>query len=411
VTIDFDPFALAEVQCPYAGYAKLRKEAPVYHVPATDFYLVTRYEDINYVLKTPEKYSAEAGVNTTDLRKPTPDIAAILRDGYEHVDVLATCDPPEHTHYRQFMNKQFTASAIAVWEPDAREVADRLIDGFESSGKVEFVEAFAIPLPLTMIARLLGVPEAACPDLQRWTKDFHDVLGGAVSEERRLECARGMVELQHFLAAQLQSRKSEPPARDLLSVLAHGRLDTGRELTLEEKISLASQVVVAGHDTITFTMTNSLRLLLDHPDEIRRLEDDAALIPGFIEEALRLDGAVQRIFRTAVEDSELGGVPIPAGSRVVAVYGSGSRDDTYFKDPDTFDVTRPVYKHQMGFGRGTHICLGAMLARMELRVAFGALLSRLDNIRVDLAAAGQLRYHPGLVLRGLERLPILFESR
>lgn len=402
---DFNPFAPETVECPYPFYAALRRDAPVYQVPGMDFFIVSRYEDIQRVLLDTETFSSKTGPGVRG--QPPKEVVEIMAQGWLPVDTLLTNDPPSHRRYRGLVNKAFTPRRVAQLEPSIRQIAHELVDAFIADGTVELVQQFAVPLPLTVIADALGVPRADLPTFKRWSDDAVAPLGGMISFERELECARSVVEFQHYFAAKLDERRAAPQD-DILTDLINARLEGETPLSTGEMLNILLQLLVAGNETTTNLIASAMLLLLQHPEQMAAVRADPALIPNCIEEALRLESPVQGLFRMAKVDTEIGGVRIPAGSRVVIMYASGNRDEARFADAERFDICRANAKDHLAFGAGIHYCLGAPLARLEAKIAFETLLSRLHNIRLA-PGKNDCTHTPSFILRGLKALHLQFD--
>ena len=401
---DFNPLAPETVENPYPFYRAMREHAPVYEVPGAGFFILSRYADIMSALNNEEVLSSRQppGVNIT----APPEVMDIYAQGYPPVDTLLTNDPPSHTRYRVLVTKAFSARRVATLEPKVREVAAALVDKFARDGRVELMSQFAVGLPLTVIADALGVPREDMDKFKQWSDDAVAPLGGMISAERQIECARSAVEFQHYFAAKLEERRVAP-RDDLLSDLLNARLEGTAPLNMAEMLNILQQLLVAGNETTTNLIGSAMMLLLQHPDQMRALIDDPSLIANFVEESLRMESPVQALFRVTKEDTELGGTRIPKMSRVAVLYASGNRDEAQFPDPDRFDIRRANAKTHLAFGQGVHFCVGAALARLEARVAFETLLSRLKNIR--LAAGNDFAHTPSFILRGLKALQVEFD--
>lgn len=403
---NFSPFAPSTVECPYPFYAAMRTEAPVYQVPGLGFFIVSKYQDIERVLLDTEHFSSKTGPGVR--QEPPPEIIEIWSQGWLPVATLLTNDPPAHRRYRGLVNKAFTPRRVAEWEPDIRTVTHQLIDSFIADGHVELVRQFAVPLPLTVIADALGVPRTDMPQFKKWSDDAVAPLGGMISHERELECARSTVEFQHYFAAKLEERRTHP-RDDLLTDLINARLAGETPLNMGEMLNMLQQLLVAGNETTTSLIASAMLLLLQNPAQMDAVRADRTRIPNLIEEALRLESPVQGLFRTAKVDVEVGGVRIPAGARVVVMYASGNRDDDKFAHAETFDVCRTNAKDHFAFGAGIHYCLGAPLARLEGKIAFEILLDRLSNFRLA-PDKNDLTHTPSFILRGLKELHVEFEQ-
>jgi cytochrome P450 len=402
---DFNPFAPDTVECPYPFYAAMRTEAPVHEVPGLGFYIVSTYADIERVLLDTEHFSSKTGPGVR--QEPPHDIVDIWSQGWLPVATLLTNDPPAHRRYRGLVNKAFTPRRVAEWEPDIRTVTSELIDRFVHDGRVEFVHQFAVPLPLTVIADALGVPREDMPKFKQWSDDSVAPLGGMITHERELECARSTVEFQHYFATKLEERRAHP-RDDLLTDLLNARLEGETPLNMGEMLNMLQQLLVAGNETTTNLLASAMMLLLHNPAQMAAVQSDRSRIPTLIEEALRIESPVQGLFRTAKTDVEVGGVKVPAGARLVLMYASGNRDNDKFPQAESFDVCRSNAKDHLAFGAGIHYCLGAPLARLEGKVAFEILLDRLTNIRLA-PNKNDFTHTPSFILRGLKELHLEFE--
>ena len=308
------------------------------------------------------------------------------------------------------VNKAFTARAVSSLEPVIREISAGLIDAFISKGKVEFVKEFAVPLPVRTIAKALNVPEDRLADFKRWSDDNIAAIGTALSDDQRLVHERGIIEFQHYFAEQFEKRR-ENPEDDILTNLLNARIDKDEDpdlpdepLTMEEMLSIISQIIVAGNETTTKTLTEMMRLLGENPEQWEMLRDDPERAGKVVEETVRMTTPTQGFWRFAKNDVEVAGTKIPAGTRMVVMFASANRDESIFPDGDTFDPDRDDLFSHLAFGKGAHYCLGASLARLELRVALEELVKRIDSY--ELTAANNFDYLPSFMLRGLKSLEI-----
>ena len=310
------------------------------------------------------------------------------------------------------MSKAFTPKVIAELEPVIRAITTRLIDSWIDSGSIEFVTKFAVPLPVEVIAHALNVPESRRADFKRWSDDSIAGIGTNVSIEKRMEAERGVNEYQHYFASEFERRITEPQD-DLLTALLQARIDDDdpevtdkRPLDMAEMLSIVQQLLVAGNETTTKLLTETVRLLANHPDQWRRLQEDPSRAANVVEEALRLSTPTQGMFRIATRDHELDGVHIPKGARLVIVFAAANRDEAIFSEPDDFNPDREGLREHLSFGKGIHFCLGAALSRLEGRVALEELARRID--RFTLAESNAFEYFPSFLLRGLTRLDVDF---
>ncbi len=299
-------------------------------------WLVSRYDDVVAVCRDPGLWSSRSGPSSV----PDSDrIKEIRKTGYPKVDTLLTCDPPEHKRYRSLVGNAFSTRRVAAIEDRIAAVADELVDRFAGAGSVELVHQFAIPLPLTIIAEQLGVPVRDLHLFKEWSDAAVLPLGGLLSEEEREACAYKYAEMQHYFAARIAERRDDPQD-DMLTDMVAARLEGERPLDVPELLSICAQFLVAGNETTTKLITACAQLLCQHPDQLAAVRDDPSLVPGAVEESLRMESAVQTMFRTATRDTELAGVAIPKGGRVVLLIGAANRDPATFPDPDRFDVRR-----------------------------------------------------------------------
>ncbi len=406
----FNPFNPEALQCPFPHYAKMRAAGPVHHVESIAAYLVTSHELILEVLRDPVTFSsvfpskfAKAGVA---LRQEDLDaLTAVIAEGYPRVPTLISADPPAHTRYRRLVSKAFSAKAIAELEPVVRAITTKLIDAWADSGEIEFVGEFAVPLPMEVIAKALNVPDDRLGDFKRWSDDTVAGVGANPPLERRLAAERGINELQRYFADALEERRAHPQD-DLLTHLLEASIDDDdpeitdkRPLDVPEMLSLIQQLLSGGNETTTKMLAEMMRLLGEHPDQWERLKQGPSLVPRAVEESLRLASIAQGMWRITTRDVELGGVAIPKGSRVVPVYASANRDESIFADPDAFDPARANLTDHVAFGKGTHFCVGAALARLEARVALEELVRRVESF--TLSDNNTYEYNPSFLVRGL----------
>ncbi|SFY44118.1 cytochrome P450 [Streptomyces atratus] len=393
-----DPAFVAD---PFPVYRQLREDGPVRRAVIAgglDAWLVTRYEDGLAALSDPRLSSDVRDASDPRLieRLPATDRESALRN-------MLRTDPPDHTRLRRLVSKAFTAHRVAGLWPRVQEIADGLLDGIGPDGRADLVESYALPLPVTVIGELLGVPVTDRHEFQRWTDDLVLQGAGPPDPARTDEAWRNM---RGYLTG-LIAAKRDRPGDDLLSALVTAR-DEERSLDEDELIAMAFLLLVAGYVTTVNLIGSGIAALLVHPDQLRMLRDDPALLPGAIEEFLRYDGPVNPgIARFAREDVTIAGVDIPRGATVLVASAIADRDPDHFPDPDRLDISRQDNAH-LAFGHGIHYCLGAPLARLEGQIAIGTALRRLHHLALAVPP-GELRWRPG-VLRGPERLPVTFTA-
>ncbi|MEY5151905.1 MAG: cytochrome P450 [Actinobacteria bacterium] len=396
------------LECPYPYYERVREEAPVHQTPL-GFWAVSRYEDVLSVVRNPEMFSSLAQSNSF-VTPPPPEVIEIAKQGYPRVNTLLSNDPPSHTQFRNLVNKAFLPKRVAQLEDSIRKIANDLIDAFINDGKVDLVEQFAVGVPLTVIADALGVDRADMPKFKKWSDDSVAPLSGMLTPERQIECAHSRIEFQKYMVDRVHEREANL-RDDLLSDLVSARFDSGERagegMTMAEMLDVIAQLLVAGNETTTKLIAAATLMLVENPEQMAKVRADHSLIPNLVEEALRMEAPVQMLPRFTKEDVEVGGVAIPKGSVVMAMYGCANRDGAKYPNPDMFDIERDNARTQMAFGQGPHFCVGAALARSEARIAFELLLSRLNNIAlasVDTPTHREL----SMTLRGLTNLHLTF---
>ncbi|MGI9031960.1 MAG: cytochrome P450 [Ilumatobacteraceae bacterium] len=417
------PFGLdpAALRCPYPFFDRIRDEEPVVYVPEIQCWLITRYTDIVHVGRHPEIFSSIMPTGPILAAQQQEAVAALLADEPElaqrlkrlrgGVRVLLSADPPDHVRQRKLVNRAFTPPKVRALEPRIYEVAHQLVDSFAERGHAELVHDYGVLLPLTIIAECLGVADDELPRFKRWSDDFVAIIGNHdMSRDQLRALLLSQNEFFVYFGQKVEERRADPHD-DLISDVVHAALD-GEPLLDEEVLGMLNQFLVAGNETTTKLIASAVRILMERPETMQQLRDDPTLIAGFVEEALRLETPVQGLYRTAVEDTDVGGVSIKAGDHLMLVYAAGNRDPERFADPEAVDPFRPGLMSHLSFGHGEHFCLGAALARAEGRIAIEVLLERLDDIRpADGTVLADLDYEPSYVLHGLKQLPVQFTAR
>jgi cytochrome P450 len=405
----YNPMAKEIQQNPFPYYAALRARSPVHRLGESNVYCISRMSTLRDVLGKPEIFSSEASNAATRVRDPDllKRLVEILETGYPPKDTMLTCDPPVQTRYRQTVGKAFSARRVQELEPRVRAAADAMIDAWPAKGRVDFMNQFAVGFPVRVIAELLGMEREREADIKRWSDDSVAALGVDLQGERRLAAARGVVELQHYWAERFEACRANR-SDDLISDLAHAKFQEAdgsrRLLTMPELLSIVQQLMVAGNETTTKLLNATMKLLLENEGEWEAIRSDPARIEGVVEESLRLSTPNQGMFRQVREEVVVEGVTIPAGSTLWLIFGSANRDEAVFPEPDRFDPTRENLKEHVAFGRGAHFCIGAPLARLEVRVALEQLSRRLREVR--LAEDNTFEYEPSYILRGLSALTL-----
>ena len=398
-------------ECPYPFYDAMRRERPVYRMPETGFYIVSRYKDLLAVLRDVDTYSNNSAMaRDRSLGRTNAVIDEMYRtSGWVTRPTLQRTDPPEHTRYRRPIDRTFTASRVREMVGYIDEMVSGLIDRMAEAGRdgapVDFVTHFAVPLPCLVIADQFGVPREDVGKLKLWSDALMDSFGMLMTPEREREVADLILEAQHYFAAAFEERRVRP-RDDMLSDIVAAP-DGAEPLSMNELLDMMMQLLTGGNDTTTGALAEGLLLLIQHPDQQAKLRADPGLIRNFVEEVLRVESPVQGLLRVTTRDTELGGTMIPEGSVIIARYASANRDEERFEDAGRVDVCRGNAGAHLAFGAGIHFCPGAMLARQEMISAFTQLLERLEPIELAVPAA-TLEHHPSLLHRRLKALPIRF---
>jgi cytochrome P450 len=379
---------------PHEMFRTLRREAPVFFHPEPDgpgFWAVTRYHDVIAVSRDPATFSSEhAGVSIPD---PADDRKQMLGQ------IMLEMDPPKHARYRMLVNKGFTPRALVPLEPHVREMVSRILDPVAASGACEFVTEVAAELPLQVIAEFLGVPHEDRLKVFEWSNRMIGAQDPDYNPGTYDDARSAMIEMFAYANALAEQRRRHP-ALDLVSTLLAADVD-GEQLSDYEFDLFFMLLAVAGNETTRNLISGGMLALIEHPAERERLVADPSLMPTAVEEMLRWVSPVMHFRRTAMRDTEVGGQPIRAGEKVVVWYVSANRDAEAFDEPDRFDVGRTPNEH-LAFGIGEHFCLGANLARLEIRVMFEEILRRMPRFELE----GEVRRLRSNFIGGIKRMPV-----
>jgi cytochrome P450 len=407
-----DPFSHEFQQDPFPYFAAMREASPAWHLPGTDLHFITRFDLVSAILKDTATFSSAYGATANEPPKAhlVEQLEAIKSKGWVRPPTMLTVDPPDHTRYRGTVSKAFNARAIAALRPAIEVIVDDAIARFIDGGTVNFKTVFSTPVPVRVIAKALNLAPGHDDDIKRWSDDTTAGIGSRLSDDRALEAARGTLELQHFMHAELTDRQ-RAPRDDVISALVTAELplpdgDGTRRLTMEELMGILQQLIGAGNETTTKLFSQMLRNLADNHDEGWKLKADVARAPAVVEEALRLASPTQGLFRVVTRDVELEGTPIPRGDRVLVMFAAANRDPAQFPDPDRFDPDRPNVRNHVAFGAGVHFCIGAPLSRLESVVALEKLTRVWEDFR--LTEENTFEFEPSFLLRGLKDLFVEF---
>jgi len=386
-----DLYSPQYLQDPFPFYRQLRAEAPITPALIPQTFLVSRYDDVVTVLKRPAVFSSTSGANRR---------ATLIGSSF------VTKDAPEHTRLRGMVSRNFAPRVIELLAPRVRAVSNQLIDAIIAGGRreMDLIADFALPLPLTIIADLLGVDPEHNQDFHRWS----DILLASadnpptVSEEA---VQQAVAEFSDYFRRHYRERIAAP-GNDLLSQLT--RAEAGEQpMDTEEMLAYVALLLIAGNETTANLLGNTFTALTDFPDQLAKVQAHPELAPKLVEESLRFNGPAPVVFRRALAETELGGTAIPENHRLILLLSSANRDDAQFPDPDRFDVERDASRH-VAFAQGPHFCLGAPLARLEGSIALEVLLSRLSDFR-RLNESVKWRKTP--LVRGPATLPLAFQVR
>ncbi|WP_437929083.1 cytochrome P450 [Sorangium sp. So ce291] len=401
---EFNPFHGAQLEDPYPFYARARREEPVFYSPLTRMWHVTRYDDIIAVLKDPARFSSAQSVNVPlDL---TPETREAVRASYLSRSSLTNNDPPSHTQIRRMVNKAFAARQNADLEARVRAIAASLIDRFAARGAADLVSELAFPLPMRTILSVFGAPEDDLAKLKQWADDWIALVAIQLTPEQQREVVGRLLESERYWTRLIEERRARP-LDDLLSDLVKASQEEEPRVPLLQLINACAVLVLAGHETTTNLLGLCVYRLLSLPDQLRLVREDPANIPRAVEETLRADTSVQALMRTTTEPVEIGGVELPKGATLALTFASANHDEAYFHDAARFDLRRQDLTRHIAFGHGIHFCVGAPLARLEVRVALELLLQRLPGLR--LAPDQELSYVVNPIHRGLRALKIAWD--
>ena len=378
---------------PFPWYRAMRESAPVQRDPGSGMWSVFGYDDVQHVLSAYEEFSSEL-MQSDPADRSHPLAASII-----------STDPPRHRQLRTLVTQAFTPRTVAALEPRITAIVQELVDAVRPAGRMDVIADLAYPLPVIVIAELLGIPPADRDRFKRWSDAI--VTGADNTPGAGANGAPTLLQemIGYFLGMLAQRRRE--PQDDLISHLLAAQID-GTHLTQEEVLGFCALLLVAGNETTTNLLGNAILCFDEHPDVAEQLRAAPDLLPAAIEEVLRYRSPVQTMFRIARRPVTLGGQTIPAGAHVLAWIGSANRDEAQFPEADRFDISRAPNRH-IAFGQGIHYCLGAPLARLEARIALTILLERLGDIRR--VREVPLEVVPSTVVYGVKHLPVTFTPR
>ena len=403
----FNPFDPEHLSSPGEGWALLRKEAPIYRLatpgPAPVF-IATRKRDIEAIARDTKTFSSNPVPSIWRWGEFDPKIAEVFDEsGYKVVQTLQSSDPPMSLAYRAIVEQALNRKKVIALEPEIDAITDRLMAALPDGERVNFVDAFTVPLPLEVICLILGMPYADAPFLKFYSDEFTHLVDFVHPLPRAVEATRTIVKGYRYFAEMI-ARLQQTPEDNLTSAIANAEVD-GRPLSIEERLSMVHVLVIGGNETTRNALSSAMYVLATRPDLWARLQAEPAKVPDFIEEVLRVHAPAITTPRTVMKDTEIDGVALPKGATVFVMWASAGQDEEVFVDPRSFDLDRKNKRSHITFGMGVHHCVGSFLARTELSAAITRWLS--DFERVELAVPlSEVRYDPVFAFHMLSDLPI-----
>jgi cytochrome P450 len=400
VGVQFNPFVPEVHADPYPMYRQLREQDPVHWSELMEAWVLTGYEDVQSVLRDP-RFSADRRRGRSRFAQMAQARMEAQQGPLSSANTMLTSDPPEHTRLRGLVSKAFTPRRVEELRPRIQEIVDGTLDEAQRKGGMDVIWDLGYPLPVIVIAEMLGVAIERRDDFKRWSDDVVATLGGPLVADETLQRAlKSSQEMAEYFRSVISERRKEP-RDDLLSALIAAE-ERGDVLSEEELLATCVLLLAAGNETTTNLIGNGMLALLRNPEQLERLRANPDLIEPAIEELLRYDGPVHGTGRVALETMEIGGQEVEEGRIVFTLIAAANRDPAQFPDPDRLDVGRDPNPH-VAFGMGIHYCLGAPLARAEGQIAFRSLLERFATIQLG---GGDVEWGGTFILRGLKRLPV-----
>jgi cytochrome P450 len=397
----FDPLSPEFLADPFAVMASLRlAQRPVFYAPSIDYYVISRYREIESIFSDPERYSAAAA--QLPLVELDPRARQILLDGgHRPQPSMVSLDPPAHTRLRRPTARAFSARRTAEMEPRIRLILEQILDQIDATAPFDLVSSLTFPLPATVVFSFMGVPEQDYARLKTWCGYRAKLAWGRPAPEEQIEHALNMTAYRHYLR-ELVASKAGNRADDFTSALLSIHDEQPEQLSHEEIASILFSLSFAGHETTNYLIGNLLRRLLEERSRWEAVLAEQALIPGAIDETLRYDPSVPVWRRLTKRPVRIAGVEIPEGAKLFLWLAAAGRDPSVFPDPHVFDMHRENAKHHLAFGKGIHFCIGSTLGKLEARLALEALSNRFPRLR--LIPDQTLSFHPNISFRGPQAL-------
>ncbi len=388
--MEYNPLLPKVQENPFPYYVGLRRDAPIAYLAPLQCWAVSRYADVDFALRNPQIFSSAKwiGQSLADLN-PAPEVPWMIET-----------DPPDHSRLRKLVSKAFTPRMVSRLEPRIRAISRELLESARNQPECDFVRDFSGPLPVTVIAEMLGVEPQFRVDFKRWSDNVVRGTNRPESEAARAEIRSTNAEMREYFQRIIAERRKKP-REDLISAMVQAE-EEHQTLTGIEVLAMAMLILLAGNETTMNLLSNTVLALEAHPDEMSKVRRDQSRVVPLLEEVLRYDSPVQVVFRRTTQAVELSGQSIPADSAVFVLIGSANRDEAKFPQADRFDPSRDASEH-LAFGFAIHYCLGAQLARLEAKVGMEELLSAGPSYAIDRSRVERIN---SLLLRGIRHLPM-----
>ena len=396
----YDPLDPSVVADPYPTLRQLREEGPVFYLPGLDHYIVTRFDDIEAILKDRVTWSAANA--STPLIPVCPEAQEVLNGGFKRVPTLNNADPPRHAPMRKSVLAVMTPRRLRALEPVLRDYARSLVEGFVGKPVIDFVHEYSFPFPGFAAFSLLGFPDSDTDRLKEWSRTRVLLTYGRLSDEEQVATANDIVAMWRYVE-EFVERRTADPLDDLTSDLARLARQQPDQLATFDIVNIVYSMALAGHETTMNTIGSGILALLRDRKQWQLLIDDPTVIPNAVEEILRFDGPVLNHRRVAKVDTSIGGIEIRAGSRIMMCFAAADHDPTHFgDDAESFRVDRSEAEFHLAFGKGAHLCLGAALGRLETQITLELLTTMTPDM--ELVSDQELQYSPNALFRGLRSL-------
>ncbi len=398
--VAFNPLSADLRENPYPSYLRLRTKDPVHWSVLTKSWMLTRYADVMLVMRD-ARFAADRSKGANAQQFVASDMGPYNR---WLANSLLSLDPPDHTRLRALATKAFTPRAVEQMRPRIAQIVDELLDAAQPRGRMDLIRDLAYPLPVIVIAEMLGVPAEDRPKFKAWSDAIGEGLEPILTPEQIKAADSAVLDLSDYFR-QIIRERTHAPQDDLISALVQAH-EGSDKLNEDELYAMCILLLAAGNETTTNLIGNGMLALLRNPRQLDRLRREPALIDNAVEELLRYDSPVQMSGRVAMEDMTIGGRQIRKGDFVAVLFGAANRDPEQFEQPERLELGRANIRH-LSFGQGMHYCLGAPLARVEGQIAITELLRRMPGLRL----AGRPRWRTTILLRGLQTLPVAFPTQ